>query len=283
MVPLLLAFGGVSVAGTLSSVGFSSSGMFNGGTPTGCGDSSATTAYCSFYANNFDQYGGEGVSGNASASSAFGTLSGNAQAEASQSLFGYNGVIVQGGFTAEFNDPVLVTGVSGTGTLVADFSWNAEAYAVPSGEQFWASFTAGVGSSSDSWTATGNLPYAPYVCQGSTMVPCTGAGTVDVSSSFTFGGLTDVSGSTTADINTQPINIGMYGEQLGYSSSSLTVTFLVYDAAGNLVPGAVVTPVLTSTPEPGSISLLLCGALVLGVPFARSTSKNRPHNPAVHS
>jgi hypothetical protein len=48
------------------------------------------------------------------------------------------------------------------------------------------------------------------------------------------------------------------------SSASLGLTgFSVYDASGDLVPGAVVTPVLT--PEPASASLLLYGALVLGV------------------
>jgi hypothetical protein len=150
-------------------------------------------------------------------------------------------------------------------------------------EAFWPTFAASVGASSSSWTGIANLP-SSNLCEGP--VPCQGTGTLDVSSSFTFGGLIDVDGSTAVGINTLeilgqsfPISLG----QDGNSSSSLTVTFLVYDAAGNLVPGAVVTPVLTSTPEPGSISLLLCGALVLGMRFARFTSKNRPQHPTVHS
>ena len=283
MVPLLLAFGGVSIAGTLSNVYMQGYGMFNGGTPTSCGDSSATTASCTFYANNFDQYGGEGASGSASVSSAFGNLSATAWASAGQSIDGANGVSVQGGYTAEFDDPVVVTGGSGIGTLVADFSWTALGTVNATSEAFWPTFAASVGASSSSWTGFANLP-SSNLCAGP--VPCQGTGSLDLSSSFTFGGLIDVDGSTAVGIDTLeilgqsfPISLG----QDGNSSSSLTVTFSVYDAAGNLVPGAVVTPVLTSTPEPGSISLLLCGALVFGMRFARFTSKNRPHHPTVHS
>jgi len=284
MVPLLFAFGGVSIAGTLSTVYMQAYGMFNGGTPTGCGDNSATTASCSFSAYNTDPYGGEGATGSASASSAFGSLSATAWASAGQSIDGANGVTVQGGYTAEFDDPVVVTGGSGTGTLVADFSWTALGTVNATSEAFWPTFAASVGASSSSWTGFANLP-SSNLCAGP--VPCQGTGTLDVSSSFTFGGLIDVDGSTAVGMNTLEIlgqGFPLSLSQFANSSSSLTVTFSVYDAAGNLVPGAVVTPVLTSTPEPGPISLLLCGALVLAVQFSRrSASKNRPHHPAVHS
>jgi hypothetical protein len=281
--PLLLAFSGVSIAGTLSTVGMGASGMFNGGTPTSCGDSSATTASCSFFDYNMDPYGGESASGSASASSAFEMLSATASANAGQSIDGANGTSVQGGYTAEFDNPVVVTGGSGTGTLVADFSWTALATVNATSDAFWPTFAASVGASSSSWTGIANLP-SSNLCEGP--VPCQGTGTLDVSSSFTFGALIDVDGSTAVGINTLeilgqsfPISLG----QDGNSSSSLTVTFLVYDAAGNLVPGAIVTPVLTSTPEPGSISLLLCGALMLGMRCTRFSSKNRPQHSTFHS
>ena len=284
MVPLLLALSGVSIAGTVSTVGMEATGMFDEGGITSCGYSSATTASCSVGANNYDPFGGELVTAGTSASSAFGALSGSIGAQAYQSCC-YNFVSVQGGFTAEFNDPVVVTGGSGTGTLVADFSWTAEATVSGTSEAFWPTFAASVGTLSESWTGTANLPISP-VCIAQVPVPCTGSGTLAVSSAFTFGGLIDVDGSTAVEMDTSEITGGSFPAdlgQIGNSLSSLTVTFLVYDASGNLVPGAIVTPI-TSTPEPGSISLLLCGALVFGMRFARrSTSQNRPHHSAVHS
>ena len=77
MVPLLLALSGVSIAGTVSTVGMEATGMFDEGGITSCGYSSATTASCSVGANNYDPFGGELVTAGTSASSAFGALSGS--------------------------------------------------------------------------------------------------------------------------------------------------------------------------------------------------------------
>ena len=66
----------------------------------------------------------------------------------------------------------------------------------------------------------------------------------------------------------------------GSSDASLILaSFSVYDAAGNLVPGTNVTPVLT--PEPGTCSLFLCGALAL-CGAARAFSKSPSHGPEDH-
>jgi hypothetical protein len=73
------------------------------------------------------------------------------------------------------------------------------------------------------------------------------------------------------DYSAQGISVG--------SNASLTRTgFSVYDASGNLVPGAQVTPVLTF--EPGAFSLLLCDALVfygaVHVAHRRAPVRGRP-------
>jgi len=272
--PLLIAFSAVSIAGTLSSVNMQASGMFSSG-PTGCGQTSFSSASCSFTAYNEDPYGGEEVHGSASASSAFGALSGAALVQAGQSVFGTNFVSVQGGFSAEFNDPVLVTGGSGTGTLVVDFSWSAGAVA-NYGEGVWPSFTVVVGTSSESWTSSATDPVGP-TC--SSELPCTGSGTVDISVPFTFGGVTTVGGSASVALNTFDGEF-FFGSTLN-SSASLTLTgFSVYDASGNLVPGAMVTPILS--PEPGTVSLLMCGALVFCA-LLRRRLQDRPHHAAIHA
>jgi hypothetical protein len=118
LLPVLLVFSAVCIAGTLSSVDMQASGTFSSGPPTGCGQASSSSA---------------------------------AYADAVQNNFGANFVSVQGGGSAEFTDPVLVTGGAGTGTLVADFSWSASAW-VAIGEVIWPSFTVVVGTSGQSWT-----------------------------------------------------------------------------------------------------------------------------------
>jgi hypothetical protein len=254
------AFSAVSVADTLASANLQTYGTFSSGGSTSCASTSSSSAGCFLYLYNDDPYGGEMVWGNATALSAFGALSGAAETQAGQNVFGYNPVGMQGGFSADFDDAVLVTGGTGTGYLFADFSWTAAATAnFGKGFDIWPSFTVAVGSSSESWTSSATGPigiscYSPF--------PCTGSGTVVVSTPFTFGGLTDISGSTADSLSTGE-GVLFFGSTL-ISSASLGLTgFSVYDASGDLVPGAVVTPVLT--PEPASASLLLYGALVLGV------------------
>ena len=244
LLPVLLVFSAVCIAGTLSSVDMQASGTFSSGPPTGCGQASSSSAACSFSAYNWDRYGGGNVDGSASASSAFGSLSGAAYADAVQNNFGANFV-----------------------SVLADFSWSASAW-VAIGEVIWPSFTVVVGTSGQSWTQ-------PY---GSCIAPnCTASGTLAVSVPFTFGGLTNVGGSTSVFLNTEEASFSL--SSIFDSSASLTLTgFSVYDASGNLVPGAVVTPLLS--PEPGSVSLSLCGALVLwmlvaGFKLTRSTAPSR--------
>ena len=180
--------------------------------------------------------------GTVMASSVFGALSGEIteNLKGLQGLSGGNPFDLTENFYAGFNNLLLVTGGTGTGMLVAHYSWDFEAsQAAPFTVGFDANFFDGFGIS-----VGGTYPPGPL----------SQSGTFDVPVSFAFGQL-------------MPIEAYMQGiatpHILSFSlSASLSLTgFSVYDAAGNLVPGAQVAP--TIAPEPGSMWLLLCGTLGL--------------------
>ena len=247
--PLLLAWNVASKADTLSWVSLQGSVA----SPiTSCSASDAAAASCTINftaGSGYDEGQGFGL---ASASSAFGSLSGSADLFGSPDLLGRPYPTVSGEFSADFNDPVLITGGTGSGTVVAHFSWSDAEYiypvvcndCYPGG--FWPSFSADIGGTSQSWSA------------GPTSST---TGTFDLAASFVFGSTTSVGGSLSADPTTELLVYSGSGSDAG-ASASLTLTgFSVYDSAGNLVPGAEVTPMLS--PEPGAWSLCLAGLLIL--------------------
>ena len=277
----LLACNGVLNASTLSSVSAQIAPFLSGsasyGSATGdCSQSNSTSAGCvvEIYAPIFGQ-----AFAIAEASSAFGSLSGDAGADIGTNLLGevYPGT-AQIQFISEFSDPVLITGGAGRGTLVVHFSWNA-CSSTRVGNEFiagsWPSFSVMAGTTMGGWTGGGTST-------AGCALGVSGSGTRDLSTEFAFGGYVTVGGSTAGQvISNWYDNQGpdFVGAQNG-SSASLTVTgFSVYDAAGNLVPGAEVTPLLAPLliPEPTSISLLVCGALALC--GARLVIRCRPARP----
>ena len=122
---LLLIFGGVVDAGTLSSVTLEGSAgpALSAGSIPYCSASDVTNAFC--YMSAFED-GGWGVQGWGDASSAFGKLTGSFFGDISfpTNALGYGWASLdEVQFTSDFSDPVLITGGSGQGTLVAHFAW----------------------------------------------------------------------------------------------------------------------------------------------------------------
>lgn len=251
---LAVAWAGISSAGTLSSVTLSGSAApLAPGSVTYCSQSDVASVGCNIWVYE-DLWSGAYAGGGAS--SAFGNLSGNLMFSIENSWRSFGNVgIDQAQFTAEFSDPVLITGGTGPGTLVAHFTWSGcdvgawgDLCHMLDGSS--PSFSATTGTSSSEWTANG-MVYS---------------GALDLSTPFNFGGQSTIAGTIAGWLPNGMIYSTSADSSNGGAYASLTLTgFSVYDAAGDLVPGAQVTPILNpaSIPEPGSFGLVVCGALAV--------------------
>ncbi len=248
-IALLFALNAVSSASTLSTVSVSGTSDGNPSAPTSCAAMDAASASCSINYDYGTGYNGAHGFGLASATSVFGLLTGAVQVNGSPDFLGRSFPFVQGQFAAEFSDPVIVTGDTGTGTLVAHFTWSADADTQPLCYEcppagFWPSYVVSIGNSSVSWTAG-----AP-----ATNVP------LDFAAAFVFGQMTAVGASSSDQISTDIPAYSAPGIGAAAIAELMLTGFSVYDASGNLVPGAQVTVVGA---EPGTWMLWVCGLLVL--------------------
>ncbi len=279
-IPAFLA-SGISSASTLSSVSAQASPPF--GVPfsgaTDCSQSSSTSASCNIQVY-VEMFRGGSALANISASSAFGSLTGQASATAENDSSGLGGLYigtVQAQFTSVFSDPVLITGGAGNGTLQAHFSWTVCSWTLVGNSYvpgYLPSFSASAGTSTEAWTGSTSGAGYEFGCSG-----FPGGGTLDLSTPFSFGGYVTIAASTDGEVISEINENDVLSPAENFSSASLTLTgFTVLDASGNLVPGAEVTPILTPmlTPEPASISLLICGKLALWATALVARSRH-PH------
>ena len=252
--PMLL-LSNVSDAGTLSIVGAKIDGVgppFSPGSVSACTRESTTSAVCAISASEpYYRWGGF-IS--ITASSSFGSVAANGDVE--DDRYG----LLTASFSAEFSDFLQVTGGSGAGTLVAHFAWDARATHFPEIPATPPSFSVVAGKSRSSWTPA--LSITPT------------SGLLDVSSPFIFVDLLAIGGATTGNM------LAGNGES-EYLGSSLNVTgYSIFDANGNSVSGAVVTPqgvpnVNFFVPEPGCSILFPAGSLALLVIQRRRVNRSK--------
>jgi hypothetical protein len=252
---LVAAWNGISSAGTLSSVTLSGSATpLLPGSVTYCSQSDVASAGCNIWISTEDGLSGAYAGGGAS--SAFGDLSGNLMFSIENSWRSDGYVeIDEAQFTAEFSDPVLITGSTGPGTLVAHFTWSGCDVGA------WGDLCQRLDGSSPSFSATAGTSSSEWTANGMVY-----SGALDLSTPFDFGGQSTIAGSIAGWLP-NGIDYSPYPDLAdGGSYASLTLTgFSVYDAAGDLVPGAQVTPILNPAPipEPGSFGLAVCGVLAV--------------------
>ncbi len=236
-----------------------------GQSPTGtyyCQQSGTASAGCGTNYSTFNgRITGEGF---AQATAAFGALSGQIQSGNSGPAY----------FVASFSDDVVVTGGSGSGTLVAHYALAAAADA-----------TGGMGAGNFSFvqgsTKTGVVPDFTNLGYTTPHLPpppgCDPTGlcfseTFNVTSPIRFGNALPLGAEAylTSDGFGPSQHIGG-GIQLISAGSNLNLTgYTVLDGSGNVVGDAVVTPQnvpgldLFPTPEPLSSGLVMMGLGLLG-------------------
>jgi hypothetical protein len=226
----------------------------------GCQDSGLTSASCtiSFQLSPF-RYG----DGTVSATATFGSLSGGGSGGGEGAT---PGPII---YNTSFSDYLVVTGGTGSGTLIANYQLSADG-----GQPLNPVGNADVPTNSPEFSflegSTEENLY-PHLTDGNTgfsNMP------FSISSPFQFGTPVAFGADTQAlidnYINTEGLN---FGAQCG--SSVQLVGFTVLDASGNVIGGAEVTPANLVgldffTPEPFSASLVLLGLVTLIWPISRS-------------